>query len=143
MKFLPFFLLSALSLSAANVTLQWDASPDSSMLASYRVNYGTASATKTNVLVVPATNLTATISNLSAGVTYYVTVAAVATNGLASDPSNEVQFTVPRPPVQLRIQVSLQSSSDLEHWTEITNVSLIVDATEPNSFFRASMIATR
>lgn len=143
MKFLPFLLLSALSLSAANVTLQWDASPDASMLASYRVNYGTASASKTNVLVVSATNLTTTLSNLSAGVTYYVTVAAVATNGLTSDPSNEVQFTVPRPPVQLRIQVSLQSSSDLEHWTEITNVSLIVDATEPNSFFRASMIATR
>lgn len=142
MKFL-FFLLSALSLSAANVTLQWDASPDAAWLSAYQVYHGTAPAQKTNTFTVPATNLTATITNALPGATYYVQVTAVATNGIESLPSNEVSFVVPRPPVQLRIQVSLQSSSDLEHWTEITNISLIVDATEPDAFYRASMIATR
>jgi len=48
----------------------------------------------TNLLVSGANNTTGTVSNLIVGKTYYFSVTAVDTNGLESDFSSEVEFTV-------------------------------------------------
>lgn len=73
----------------ASVTLAWDKSTGTNIIATYRVYYGVASATYTNT-VVAGTNLTATVTNLARGVTYWFAATAMDTSGLESDYSNEV-----------------------------------------------------
>lgn len=87
--------LFAQSLPTASVVLAWDASPDASV-SGYRLYYGVASRTYTNTVDV-GNVLTGVISNLVPGVTYYFAATAYATNGLESDFSNEVGYTVPLP----------------------------------------------
>src|SRR5260370_955103 len=63
-------LLGSLSLAQAaqSVTLAWD--PDTSPVAGYRLHYGTSSGNYTNSIEVGYTT-THTVSNLTAGPTYY------------------------------------------------------------------------
>src|ERR1039458_4540906 len=76
------FALSPLaSLATGTVTLAWDASSGTNVIANYKVYYGVASATYTNS-VAAGTNLTVSVSNLILGVTYYF--AATAEIGRAS-----------------------------------------------------------
>jgi hypothetical protein len=77
------------------VTLAWD--PDSGGgIAGYRVYDGVASRSYTNAIATG--NATSnTISGLASGATYYFAVTAVGTNGLESDYSAEVRYTVPLP----------------------------------------------
>jgi hypothetical protein len=94
-----FLALTPLASSAAgSVTLAWDASPGTNVIANYKIYYGAASATYTNV-VAAGTNLTVSISNLVTGTTYYFAATAVDTSGLESDYSTEVS-TMIRPPNQ-------------------------------------------
>lgn len=81
-----------------SVTLAWDASPSTGITA-YRVYYGPASRTYTNFVSVPGTQLTAVVSNLVQGATYYFAATALA-GELESDFSNEVSYTVPRPRIR-------------------------------------------
>lgn len=94
-------LLLALCSSARaqyDVTLAWDPSPDPTV-AGYRLYYGVASGTYTNVI--DAGNRTsATASNLVFGVTYYFAVTAYDASGVESLPSNEVSYEAPSPPIQ-------------------------------------------
>ena len=75
--------------AAGTVTLAWDASPGTNVIANYKVYYGVASATYTNT-VAAGTNLTVSVSNLVVGATYYFAATAVDTAGLESDYSAEV-----------------------------------------------------
>jgi len=91
------FAISPLaSVAAGTVTLAWDASPGTNVIANYKVYYGVASATYTNA-VSAGTNLTVSVSNLVAGATYYFAATAVDTSGLESDYSTEVSTVINSP----------------------------------------------
>ena len=82
------------------LTLQWDASTTTNVVA-YKVYYGVASATYTNVVQVPSSQLTCTLTNLVRGTTYFCAVTAY-DGTLESDYSNEVSYALkkqPNPPV--------------------------------------------
>src|ERR1017187_7582186 len=89
----------ALTAHAATVQLAWDASNTgtNSPIANYKVYYGPASRTYTNT-VSAGTNVTATVTNLSKGQTYFFAATATDTNNLESDFSNEVSWLVPTNP---------------------------------------------
>jgi hypothetical protein len=85
-------------MSGASLTLAWDPNlePD---IAGYKLYYGTASGRYTSAVIV-GTNIvgnavTATVSNLTAGTTYFFVVTAFNGAGLESDPSSEVTNTAP------------------------------------------------
>jgi hypothetical protein len=78
-----------------SVTLAWDPSA-SSGIAGYRLYEGGASRSYTNVIAAGKAT-TATASNLLSGASYFFAVTAVDTNGLESDFSNEITYTVPLP----------------------------------------------
>lgn len=87
-------VLSSVSpLAAANVNLAWDSSPAAN-LAGYVVRYGTASGQYTMVTNF-GTVTSATVGGLQDGASYYFVVKALNTSGLESDPSNEVNATMP------------------------------------------------
>ena len=88
-----------------SVTLAWDKSPGTNVITNYYVYYGVASATYTNK-VMAGTNLTAIVSNLVRGVTYYFAATAVDNAGLESDYSTQVFTTIntqPAPPPALNV----------------------------------------
>lgn len=78
-------------LQASSVTLAWDAST-SPGVAGYRLYYGAASATYTNVTDARNTTNT-TVAGLISGVTYYFAVTAYDLNGLESVYSTEISYT--------------------------------------------------
>ncbi len=81
------------SLEAQQIILAWDASL-SPGVAGYFVRYGIDSRQYDHALDAgPAT--TATVTGLNAGFTYYFAATAYTTNGVESDPSEELSFTVP------------------------------------------------
>ena len=91
-------IVVALATSAqgqSSVTLAWDPSPGSA-IAGYRLYEGAASRTYTNVIA--AGKVTSnTVSSLVGGATYFFAVTAYDTNGLESDFSSEIRYTVPLP----------------------------------------------
>jgi hypothetical protein len=90
-------LASSSAFALQSVTLAWDPSPDPSVTG-YNVYYGAATHTYTNKI--NAGNATSVVvSNLVEGATYYFVVTAYNASGLESDPSNEVTYAVPFPPV--------------------------------------------
>ena len=94
------FRLSASNAPPQSLTLAWDPSPGTNVIANYNVYYGVASATYTNT-VAAGTNTTVSISNLVNSTTYYFAATAVDPFGLESDYSTEVSALIT---VQLRIQ---------------------------------------
>jgi hypothetical protein len=89
------FLLGWLSLvhGASSITVAWDATSEPE-ISGYRVHYGVSTETYTDTLDV-GKNTSATVSNLTVGVTYFFAVTAYDnTTGLESQPSNEVSATV-------------------------------------------------
>jgi hypothetical protein len=87
--------LQELALAQSSLTLAWDPST-SSAIAGYRLYEGGASQIYTNVITVGNVT-TQTVSSLRAGVTYYFSVTAYDGNGLESDFSNEISYTVSSP----------------------------------------------
>ena len=83
--------------ATGTVTLAWDPSAGTNVIANYNVYYGVASATYTNV-VAAGTNTTVSVSNLVEGTTYYFAATAVDTAGLESDYSTEVSAVINRAP---------------------------------------------
>ncbi|NGO39580.1 hypothetical protein G4L39_09255, partial [Limisphaera ngatamarikiensis] len=80
---------------AGEVALAWDPSPDA-WVTGYAIHYGTSSGI--HPVRVDVGNVTnAIIDGLQPGVTYYFVATAYTADGLESDPSNEVSYTVPLP----------------------------------------------
>ncbi len=99
--------LPALGQVSANVTLAWNRSSAPSVVG-YRVYFGGASQNYTNS--VDAGNVTnATISGLSAGVTYYFAATDYSSNGLQSAYSSEISYT----PAQSVQGLALASTSGI------------------------------
>ena len=102
-------LMQAVAQAATGtVTLAWDASPGTNIIAAYKVYYGVAGRMYTNVLSA-GTKLTLSVSNLVVGQTYYFAATAVDTSGQESDYSNEVSTLIappapskPMPPTNVR-----------------------------------------
>ena len=78
------------TLYASNVSLVWDANSEPD-IAGYNIYYGPASGVYTNII--EAGNVTnIIISGVDPGGIYYFVATAFTTNGLESDPSNEVTY---------------------------------------------------
>jgi hypothetical protein len=86
-----------------SVTLGWDPNNDPDV-AGYKIYYGTASQTYTNVVVVGNTN-NGTITGLVAGTTYYFAATEYNLTGAESAFSDEVSYTLPEPAAQLSAAV--------------------------------------
>lgn len=76
-----------------SVNLAWDPSPTSSVVG-YTIQYGTNSGQYSEFLLLGDAT-TATVPDLLEGFTYYFVVTAHTDEGLESDPSNELAYTVP------------------------------------------------
>ncbi len=83
------------SVSAANVTLAWDQSTDSTV-SGYRLYYGAATGSYTNVVDVGAST-SATVSNLAPATAYYFAATTYSLAGMESAYSTEVAYVVPSP----------------------------------------------
>ena len=88
---LAFCLLHS-SAAAADVTLAWDASPSTNVVG-YKIYWGTDSTNYTNSLTV-SNVLTATVTNLQSGITYYFAATAFDSESYESDYSNEVNWFI-------------------------------------------------
>ena len=80
-------------MAANSVRLVWDANTETN-LAGYRVHYGGQSGVHTNTTDVGLTT-NATVFGILPGVMFYYVVTAYDSNGLESDPSNEVGHMLP------------------------------------------------
>jgi hypothetical protein len=87
------FLLFVSTAHCADVSLSWNANPESD-LAGYRLYWGKTGGSPTQHI--DAGNFTTgTITGLETGVRYFITVTAYNTSRLESGPSNEVSYTPP------------------------------------------------
>jgi hypothetical protein len=124
-KYLGTALIAAAIGSSAQgqsrVTLAWDPSPGGA-IAGYRLYDGVASRSYTNMI--NAGNVTTqSVSGLTAGVTYFFAVTAYGTNGLESDYSSEVSYTVPFPTNPPPV-ISLTSPTNGAIFTEPASIML-------------------
>ena len=150
----PRLLLSVLSLlllvvplaRSANVTFAWDPSPTPGyLLQGYTFHLVTnGGAWATNLAVAGRTNSTFILSNQVPAGAWRATVRAVDTNGIASDPSNEVQFALPPPP-SLKIEASVLGADDpAGPWTPMATLpTLTLAADEARRFFQLRADITR
>jgi hypothetical protein len=87
-------LLMALPLSAKDVTLAWDGVPD---VSGYRLHYGVLQGGEYQEALDAGNSTTVTVPDLISSVTYYFAISAYDSEGLESDFSAEVEYTVPDP----------------------------------------------
>ena len=85
-------LLVAAPAAAGTLTLAWDANPETNIVG-YRIAYGTTPGSHPTVVDV-GRSLTWQIRGLQDGQKYYLVVMAYNSNGLVSDPSDEVAANV-------------------------------------------------
>ena len=91
---LVFFLGISSGLTLAkSFSLDWSPSP-SPEVAGYTVYYGTTSEAY-GMHLDAGTNISATVSGLPGGRIYFFAVSAYDPDGMESDPSNEISFSVP------------------------------------------------
>lgn len=86
-------VLCVASLYATSVNLAWTASPDSSVTG-YKIYFGPVLNSQTNQLNVGQV-VTATVSNLQSGVTYFFFATAYDASEVESEPSNVITYTTP------------------------------------------------
>ncbi|MBU0967408.1 MAG: PKD domain-containing protein [Proteobacteria bacterium] len=87
-----YLLLGWQYLYAADATFTWTANTETN-LAGYKIHYGKTSRNYESVLLVPKTETTATITDLTPGITYYFAATAYDTDNFESDYSTEVFWT--------------------------------------------------
>jgi hypothetical protein len=125
-------------MASQSVSFRWSANTEPDVVG-YRVHYGVASRTYTQILDV-GNSTTATITNLLPGTTYYFALTAYNTLGLQSVYTGELVYSVPMvlAPLQIRIvpprqtvltvrgtagrTYDIQASADLRTWTTIGSV---------------------
>ncbi len=107
-----------------SVTLAWDPSPTPTVVG-YTVQYGTNSGQYSEFLLL-GIETTAVVPDLLEGVTYYFVVTAHTDEGLESDPSNELAYTVPDGTITY-LPPSLNSIGDLiiDEDAGRTNINLV------------------
>ena len=135
--------------SPTAVTLSWQYA-DTNQIAGFNVydstTSGTNNGTYENVTTVPGASATeATISNLTAGVTYYFAATAFETNGLESTYSDEVSYTIPQPATNVLITITLLTSSNLSGpWAPSVSIPPIdiTNPPEPFTYWMLSITAT-
>jgi len=93
--FLSFAGLSSALHQAQGITLSWDRAASHTNLSAYVVKYGVTSGSYTGQVSVAASQTSATVNNLTPGLTYYLVVIAKDTSNVESDPSNQISHTVP------------------------------------------------
>jgi hypothetical protein len=140
---------------AQSVILNWNAS-STPTVTGYNVYYGTSSGNYPYKLNVGDTT-TCSLSNLTAGVTYYFAATAYDAYGDESAFSSEVNFivtgdltitqsTTPGSPVMLQFPVQsghwyeVQATTDLQNWTtvfqsDVASASSWMQFTDPNAAF--------
>jgi hypothetical protein len=94
------------------VTLAWDPNPGNAIdaIAGYRLYEGVANRTYT--IVIDVGNVTTnTVTGLAGGVTYFFAVTAYDTNGLESDFSSEISYTVPLPTPAIALTAPVNGAS--------------------------------
>lgn len=164
-SFLTFSVSGALwALPTKSLTFQWQASPDT--VQGYKLYFSNTSGQYTQANSIDVGNVTTYTWQVSTPGTYFiVTTAYTSSNGvtLESQYSNEITFTIPRPPIMLSISnvalsiksyqganVLVQSSIDFKNWANqatITNasadtVSIPLVKWTPYQFYRANYIAS-
>ncbi|HOX56116.1 MAG TPA: Ig-like domain-containing protein [Candidatus Paceibacterota bacterium] len=82
------------SLAGGRVTLTWNPSAGTNIIAEYEIHFGVASGTYSDS-VSAGTNTTLTISNLVGGTMYFFAALAIDTYGLKSDFSSEASALIP------------------------------------------------
>jgi len=87
------FFLAPGAQAEKSVTLAWDPSPTPAVVG-YTIQYGTNSGQYSEFLLL-GNETTAIVPDLLERVTYYFVVTAHTEEGLESDPSNELEYTVP------------------------------------------------
>jgi hypothetical protein len=87
------FFLALTAQAEKSVTLAWDPSPTPTVVG-YTIQYGTNSGQYSEFLLL-GNETAAVVPDLLEGVTYYFVVTAHTEEGLESDPSNELSYTVP------------------------------------------------
>ncbi len=92
--------LTSQAQAAATAKVSWDANTEAD-LAGYKIYWGTVPGNYTNSISVGKVT-TLTLSNLVAGVTYYIAATAYNSSGLESDFSNEIVWKKPLPPKNVR-----------------------------------------
>src|SRR5687767_256755 len=123
-------LLVPISAFAGRVTLAWDPSPDP--VSGYRVYYGTLPNPRlTGTAVTFGNQTTATILNLSTGVSYYFVVTAYSAGG-ESVPSNEENgIAGPDPPNQPP-GVTLTAPANGTMYNAPATITLTANASDPD-----------
>jgi hypothetical protein len=102
--------------SGQDITLEWFPSP-SPLAAGYAVYYGSTSGSYDSRFDA-GTNTTATITNLSDGLTYYFVVATYDGNDNESIPSNEVSYSMPYTPPAFS-SIELQNGQVVMTWDAV------------------------
>ena len=119
-----------LTQSAWSAVFTWSPSPDA--VAGYRLYYGSSSGNYTQSVDVG--NVTqSTVSNLTAGATYYAAVTAYNSAALESVKSNEVSFTAAggtTPPANVPPTVSLTSPTNGASYLPPATITLSATATD-------------
>ncbi|HET7697855.1 MAG TPA: FG-GAP-like repeat-containing protein [Vicinamibacterales bacterium] len=95
---LAMVLLSAAQAAAIPITLAWDRNPEPDVVR-YLVSYGTSRGIY-SVTRDAGNNTTVDIDGLTRGQTYYFVVRAVNSDGVVSDPSQELAYLAPMYPPQ-------------------------------------------
>lgn len=112
LRLLPLLLLANLGLvSAAQVRLAWDPSPDADVIG-YRLYWGTQSRTYFAMTDVGNTT-TASAGPLAGTTTYYFAVTAYNSSNLESDYSNEVEYTTPEDDPEVSTAVTVPETGEV------------------------------
>jgi len=125
------------------VTLAWDSSPGTNVITQYKVYWGSATRTYTNA-VNAGTNLTAIITNLIAGPTYYFAATATDQYGLESDYSDEVSWTWTPPTNVVTVTVAVETNNrPTGIWSSWCTLPMTV-ATNPTApiYYRSRLAVT-
>ena len=116
-------VMTAAAQGGFSATVSWDPST-STNVAGYKIQYGTSSNNKTNIIFADAATTSLEISNFNAGTTYFFAVKTVDSSGNLSAFSPEAYFSAPAAPKLFTKTWSDESGSFLEVTTGL-NLSQI------------------